>query len=87
MIQKTESIQYGKNGKIKNFDRWQYSKWRTVVEKLKELYQFPIYRENFLRSDYFEIWKTDASGNQIELLKTVSGMVIDGDKSGFYKAD
>jgi len=51
------------NGKMIDFERWQYKRLDTIKEKLKQLYTSSVYKKDLEHSETIEIYKTDHAGN------------------------
>ena len=49
------------NGKMVNFERWNYKSINTVIKNLKELYKNSIYRKDIEKSKKIVIYQTNYS--------------------------
>ena len=59
------------NGKMINFERWSYKNINTIVNKLKTLYQYSIYKSSLEKSKTLVIYETPDgyNKNKIPVLK------------------
>ncbi len=59
------------DGKMINFERWSYKKTDTIIEKLKELYQYPIYKKDIEKSVRIAIYETPDGYNKNKTPKII----------------